>query len=119
MGMKILVIDDSAYMLETLGTVLTDNGYEVVKANSGEEGVIAAKSEEPDIVIVDTVMPGIDGFETCRQIKQISGSIAKVIVMTGAIDAVDAGKAREAGADEYGVKTSDFTNILDCIKKLT
>jgi DNA-binding response OmpR family regulator len=78
-----------------------------------------ASSEKPDLVITDTMMPGIDGFETCRQIRATHDKEEmKIIVTTGAIDAVDAVKARKAGADDYCVKTSDPTQLIAAVRGL-
>ena len=115
---KILLIDDSKYMLETLGDILEKKDYEVFKASGGEEGVEIAREENPDVVIIDTVMPGIDGFETCIRIKEIENNETKIIVMTGSIDAVDAGRATKAGADDYCAKTRDYSELLVSVSTL-
>ena len=62
-------------------------------------------------------MQGMDGFETCQKIREAAELNTKIIIYTGNADAVDAGKAKEVGADEYCVKTSDYSFILDSIKK--
>ena len=65
------------------------------------------------------MLPGINGFEVCRQVKAVSGpAIPKVIVVTGSVDAVDAGKARLAGADDYVVKVSDLSALVNAIHQL-
>ena len=87
-------------------------------AKNGKEGLEKAKKELPDLVITDTVLPGIDGFEVCRQIKQKEALDTKVIVMTGVIDAVDAVKAREMGADDYCVKATDGKPLVGAVKNL-
>lgn len=116
---KILVVEDSPTVLGVLKNVLEYEGYQVITSETGEEGVQKANSEKPDLVLTDTQLPGIDGFEVCRQIKENQGSVgSKVIVMTGAIDAVDAVKAREFGADDYTVKTSDLSPLIETVKKL-
>lgn len=119
MGKKILVIDDSPMARRMLMEDLVKQGYDVVTADDGAQGVKKAREETPDLVITDTVMPGIDGFEVCRQIKNRKDCVPpKVMIVTGTMDAVDAGKARKAGADHYSVKTSDFTLIKEIVKKL-
>ena len=117
--MKILITDDNPgdrrLMREALSEVAV--AFEVQEAETGEEAVDKARAWKPDLVILDTNLPGIDGFETCRQIKAISGISLKVIMLTGVVDAVDAGKAREAGADGYTVKTSDYQYYLERVRQ--
>ena len=120
MGKKILIIDDTDTDRKIVIRYLNRAGHDnIITAGTGEEGVEKAASEKPDLVITDTNMPGIDGFETCRKIREASGKVTpKIIVTTGAIDAVDAIKARKAGADDYCVKTSDCSQLLTAVKNL-
>jgi twitching motility two-component system response regulator PilH len=119
--MKILVIDDNDQDRKIIERFLRRAGYEeVILAETGEDGVRKAIENKPEVVITDTMLPGIDGFEVCRQIKEQLGSEAvKVIVMTGSIDAVDAVKARKFGADDYCVKTNDAISFIEAVKRLT
>ena len=109
MGKKILVIDDNEQDRKIINRFLSKAGYaDVMLAENGEDGVKIANAEKPDLVVTDTMLPGIDGFEVCRQIREAQGPTnPKIIIMTGGIDAVDAVKARKMGADDYCVKTSD------------
>lgn len=118
MSKKILIIDDTDSDRKIVMRFLNKAGYDnIVIAETGEEGVAMAASEKPDLVITDTMMPGIDGFETCRQIRESHDQeTMKIIVTTGAIDAVDAVKARKAGANDYCVKTSDPAQIITAVK---
>ena len=120
MAKKILIIDDTLSDRKIIQRYLNKEGYNnVIAAENGEDGVAMAVSENPDLVIIDTNMPGIDGFETCRQIRDAGSKEApKIIVTTGAIDAVDAIKARKSGADDYCVKTSDATKLIAAVKDL-
>ncbi len=120
MGKKILIIDDTASDRKITQRYLNKEGYDdIITAESGEDGVAMAASENPDLVITDTNMPGLDGFETCRQIRDAGSKEApKIIVTTGAIDAVDAIKARKSGADDYCVKTSDAAQLMVAVKNL-
>lgn len=120
MAKKILIIDDTDTDRKIAKRFLNKAGYDdVVVAETGEKGIAAAASEKPDLVIVDTLMPGIDGFETCRRIREEHGrETMKIIVTTGVIDAVDAVKARKAGADDYCVKASDSVQLIDAVNNL-
>ncbi len=117
---KILIVEDNEQDRKIITRVLNKAGFkDIVTAENGEEGVEKAKSEKPNLIILDTVLPGIDGFETCSRIRKAQGSkTTKIIVTTGAVDAVDASKARSSGADDYIVKTSDFSYLLKGIKNL-
>jgi len=120
MTQKILIIDDNLDDLMIAETYLKTLGFSgIITAKNGTLGVEKVKSEKPDLVITDTNMPGIDGFETCRQIRELCGSEnPKIIIITGNIDAVDAVKAREVGADDYCAKASDGVPLLETVKNL-
>ena len=120
MAKKILIIDDTDSDRKIVQRFLNKEGHDnIIIAENGEDGVAMAASENPDLVITDTNMPGIDGFETCRQIRDAgSKETPKIIVITGAIDAVDAIKARKSGADDYCVKTSDCVQLMVAVKNL-
>ena len=120
MSKKILIIDDTVTDRKIVVRYLNKAGYiDVITASTGEEGVELAAKEKPDLVITDTNMPGIDGFEACRRIREGGTKEApKIIVTTGAIDAVDAIKARKCGADDYCVKTSTSDQLLASVKNL-
>jgi DNA-binding response OmpR family regulator len=109
---KILVVEDDPIALKTLGRILEESSYKVICASNGEEAVRKANQEELDVVLLDTRLPKMDGYAVCREIKKTRGLSTKVIVYTGFIDVVNAEKAREAGADDYVVKTDDFEDIL-------
>ncbi len=120
MGKKILIIDDSEQDRKIMARFLKKAGYEdLILAETGEEGVEKAKAESPDLVVSDTVLPGIDGFEVCRKIREAQGDqTPKIIIVTGAIDAVNAVKARTLGANDYCAKTSDCVPLLEAIGNL-
>ena len=118
MGKKILLVDDETNIRTSLADILEKLGYEVIQAANGQEAIEKARRQNPDLVLLDTKMPDMDGFEVCRQIKKIEGLTIKVIIYTGYIDAVDITKARLAGADDYEVKTEDFGKLISAVKKL-
>ncbi len=117
---KILVIDDNDddLLMITECLVEADPSTEVITALDGEEGIRISIQERPEVVIIDTTLPGIDGFETCRRIRSGDAEVM-IIVMTGQVNAVNAGKAREAGTDEYCVKTSDCEDLLNALRDVT
>lgn len=116
---KILVIEDNEVDQLIIKRYLNKTGYEeILFAFNGQEGIEKARTERPDLIVVDTLLPDTDGFSVCKKIRKIKGLTPKVIINTGNIDAVDAGKAREAGADDYTVKTSDCLPLMEAIRKL-
>lgn len=118
MKKKILLIEDNDGDQLLIKEMLseTDLDFELNVASTGEEGIAQLDSLKPDIVITDTNLPGMDGFEVCQKIKEVRGDLTKVIVMTGVIDAVDAGKALDSGADDYCVKTADCESLVNALR---
>ena len=74
--------------------------------------------ESPAVVLLDTRLPGMDGYEVCRRIKENKGLNTKIIIYTAFIDAVNVARAREVGADDFMGKLSDFANLRHGVKKL-
>ncbi|MBF0384495.1 MAG: response regulator [Candidatus Omnitrophica bacterium] len=119
MEKKILIIEDSLQDQKLLVKLLQREGYEnIYTAETGRDGIALAEQKHPDLALIDTKLPGMDGFETCRRIKEIEGLDIKVVIMTGLIETVDATKAREAGSDNYCAKTRDCKHLLEAVKKL-
>lgn len=116
---RILIIDDSEDDRLISKKFLAEAGYqEFMFSETGEDGVEKAKSETPDLVITDTMLPGIDGFEVCRRIREALGDKVRIIMMTGSMDAVDAVRARRMGTDDYVVKSRDPALLLEAVKRL-
>jgi two-component system KDP operon response regulator KdpE len=100
---KILVVDDEPAQLRLEEQILSGNGYTVVKAGSGEEGIRLVYEGKPDLVILDVLMPGIDGWQTCRCIRETSD--VPIIMLTGKRNSEeDIVRGLECGADEYLTK---------------
>lgn len=121
MKKKLLIIDDNEGDRVLIREAFIDKGaeFEIIMAETGEEGVELAQANNPEIIITDTNLPGIDGFEACKRIKEMEGINTKVVVMTGVIDSVDALKAKQMGADEYCVKTSDCEELINIVESFT
>lgn len=119
MSKKILLVEDSKSVLGLLTEMLKSEGYEVDGVETGEEALVIYPKKVFDLIILDTLLPGISGFEVSTKIKQESKEKKpKIIIMTGSIDAVDAVKARESGADDYCAKTANFSVILSAVKRI-
>src|SRR3970282_2555599 len=101
--MKILVVDDEETMVRSLSTRLTEEGYEVAVAVDGAQALEAARAERPDLILLDVMLPAIDGMEVCRQIR--TWSAVPIIMLTAKTAGVDTVVGLEVGADDYGTKT--------------
>jgi DNA-binding response OmpR family regulator len=97
-----LVIEDDQDIRELVRTVLTQAGFEVTVASSGIEGVLAAKTLNPDVITLDLGLPDIDGFEVSRQIREFSD--AYIVMLTARADELDTLIGLESGADDYLTK---------------
>ena len=115
MAKKILVVDDEAAQLRLADQVLTSNGYEVLKASSGQEAVRIVYERKPDLVLLDVMMPEIDGWQTCRLIREVSNM--PVIMFTGKRNSEDdIVRGLECGADEYLSKPVGNRELLARVK---
>lgn len=103
MAKKILVVDDEPAQLRLVEQILTGHGYEVVKAGSGQEAIRLLYEKKPDLVLLDVIMPEIDGWQTCRLIREVSDM--PIIMLTGKRNSEDdIVRGLECGADEYLAK---------------
>ncbi|MCI3919618.1 response regulator transcription factor [Paenibacillus sp. TRM 82003] len=100
---SILVIDDDEKITSMLRRGLAFEGYSVRTARSGMEGLEALWKEEPDLVVLDIMMPGVDGWEVCRRLRE-SGSRIPVLMLTAKDEVGDRVRGLDAGADDYLVK---------------
>lgn len=102
---KILVIDDTELMIRLITDILSNAGYEVVSAPDGVSGMKKVREEKPDLVILDIVMPGMDGFEMCQALRDDeSNNLMPIIMLTGQDNEEDKLKGLEMGADDYITK---------------
>jgi two-component system response regulator MtrA len=99
---RVLLIEDDPAVREGLHLALTHLGHEVLSAVDGESGLVAAAQQHPQVVVLDLMLPGIDGFEVCRRLRR-SSSIP-IIMLTARSDDFDVVAGLEAGADDYVAK---------------
>ncbi|MEJ2698914.1 MAG: EAL domain-containing protein [Desulfuromonadales bacterium] len=98
----ILVVDDEAFMREVFREALEDTGFRVEEASSGQEALVAFERLRPDLVILDLVMPGMDGFEICTALRSLkNGRNTPILAVTGLQDTASIHKAFEAGATDF------------------
>lgn len=111
---KILVADDDLNICELLRLYLEKEGFEVVMAHDGEEAVVRFESEKPSLILLDIMMPKLDGWQVCRQIRQKSD--CPIIMLTAKGETFDKVLGLELGADDYVVKPFDTKEIVARIK---
>lgn len=115
---RILVVDDSPTEMFRFKEILSKNGYEVLEATNGADGVTLAQAEQPDLVLMDVVMPGVNGFQATRQIARadVTKHIPVVIVSTKDQD-TDRIWGKRQGAVDYLIKPVDESRLLDVIQQ--
>ena len=118
MSTRILVIEDHEDNRRIMRDLLTSSGYEVIEAVTGVEGVTAAETHRPDLIVMDIQLPGIDGYEATRRIKA-NPNLQKVpiIVVTSYALSGDDVKAFEAGCDAYVAKPFSPRELLAKIRE--
>lgn len=99
---KILIIDDEEFTVNLIAHLLEKKGYEVIKAFRAEEGLRKAYRNHPDLVLLDIMMPEMDGFEVCRRLRELSD--VPIIFITAKSEVKDVVKGLELGADDYITK---------------
>jgi adenylate cyclase len=115
---KILAVDDTPHNIKLLEAVLEPRGYTVISASSGPEGLQKVAAEAPDLVLLDIVMPGMDGFEVCRRLRDDPSRRYLPIIMITASGAQEKLNALEAGADDFVLKPFDKAELLARVKSL-
>lgn len=113
---KILIIEDDQGILKFLNRGLSYEGYEVMVAEDGEQGIEKAETDKPDLVVLDLMLPGIDGLEVCRQLRN-DGDIP-ILMLTAKDQTNDRVTGLDMGADDYMVKPFEFRELLARIRAL-
>ncbi len=117
--LKVLVIDDEENIIEFIRLGLRYEGFQVESASDGEQGVTAAQRINPDLIILDVMMPGIDGLEVCRRLRSNPTTTDIPILMLTAKDEVrDRILGLRTGADDYLTKPFDFDELLERIRAI-
>ncbi len=111
---KLLIVEDEPTLLETLKYNLQRQGYEVVTASDGVEALPMARTENPDLVILDVMLPGLDGFEICRILRQEMS--VPILMLTAKDEEVDKIVGLEVGADDYLTKPFSMRELLARVK---
>jgi twitching motility two-component system response regulator PilH len=116
---KILIVDDSPTDLHVVTKILHKNGFETVTAENAEAGIAKAKSEQPDLVLMDVVMPGMNGFQATRSLsKDAATSSIPVIILTTKSMETDKMWGMRQGAKEYLIKPPNEKELITKVKAL-
>ena len=114
MANKILVVDDDLNICELLKLYLENDGYVVYTANDGKQAVDMFKNKTPDLVLLDIMLPKMDGWQVCREIRKTSG--VPIIMLTAKGETFDKVLGLELGADDYVVKPFDTKEVMARVK---
>ena len=116
---RILVADDNETNRDILATRLAANGYEVLHAGDGEQVLAAMREHRPDLILLDIMMPKLDGIEVCRRLKaDASLPFTPIILVTAKAESGDVVEGLDAGADEYLTKPVDQKALVARVKAL-
>jgi DNA-binding response OmpR family regulator len=116
MADKILIVEDELSLQETLAYNLKRQGYDVNTASDGNEALKLAREQHPDIILLDVMLPGIDGFEICRILRQEMNT--PVLMLTARDDEIDRVVGLEVGADDYMTKPFSMRELMARVKAM-
>ena len=114
MDRKILIVDDEKNIVEIIAFNLKKEGYQVIKAGDGEEGVKMAMEENPDLILLDIMMPKMDGYEACKKIREKKNT--PIIMLTARAEELDKVLGLELGADDYVTKPFGVRELMARVK---
>ena len=116
---KVLVIDDEPNIVQTLKDRLEMNDYQVFTAGNGQEGLEWFERERPDVILLDVIMPIMDGHEMLEKLRrQDWGTDISVIMLTARSQAQDIARARSCGIEDYIIKPFDLSELLEKIENI-
>jgi adenylate cyclase len=116
---RILIVDDQPMNVDMLQTRLAVHGYEILTATDGEDALSKARAEQPDVILLDVMMPKMDGTEVCRRLKADPAlPFMPIIMVTAKADSKDIVAGLEAGADEYLTKPVDHAALVARVKSM-
>ena len=116
---KILLVEDNEMNRDMLSRRLQRKGYHMLSAESGEQGLALARTEYPDLILMDITLPEMDGWEAARQLKDDEKTRhIPIIALTARVLVTDRAKAFEVGCDDYDTKPVDFARLSEKIENL-
>ena len=117
MSAQILLADDDRAIRESLERALELEGYTVIPVSDGIEALAAARSAQPDVIVLDVMMPGVDGLGVCRALRSI-GMRTPILMLTARVEVTDRVAGLDAGADDYLAKPFDLDELLARLRAL-
>jgi len=117
MPIKILAIDDDTAMTELLALLLQSSEFEITTVNSGKEGIDLVRKTKPNIILLDLMMPDMDGWETCKRIREFSD--IPIVILSALNNPGMVASALDAGADDYLIKPVPSSLLVAHIRTLT
>ena len=111
---RVLVVDDSDSACDLIRDFLESKGYDVFLSRTGEDALAKVRELKPDVMLLDIVLPGIDGMEVLRRVRQFNDKIG-IIMVTGINDESEAKEALKKGADDYLTKSINFDYLEMCL----
>lgn len=116
---RILIVEDDPSSLRFVSFTLEQEGYEVLTASNGLEGLKKAREEKPDLLVLDVMLPGLDGFEVCRRLRADDGMARLPVLMLSAkAQEIDRTTGLKMGADDYLAKPADPGDIVERVANL-
>ena len=118
MAKKILIVDDEKDLVETLTVLLESKSYKVIAAYDGMQGLEKAKKDNPDLILLDVMMPQLNGYQVCRELKKDETyKKIPIVMLTAKAQESDRFWGVESGADDYVTKPFDSKNLIETIEK--
>ncbi|MDI6770598.1 MAG: response regulator [Anaerolineales bacterium] len=117
MSLKVLAIDDDPAMTELLTLLLKARGFEVFTANTGDDGIRMVRENLPDVVILDLMMPGVDGWQVCARVREFSST--PILILSALDNPGMVASALDAGADDYLIKPVPSSVLIAHLNNLT
>lgn len=119
MGKTILIVDDEPNIVESLEFLMKREGFDTIVANDGEGALLAMKAGMPDLVLLDIMMPGMDGYEVCRQIRATPDwQKAKIILLSAKSRDTEIAKGLAVGADAYITKPFSSKELVQQVNRV-
>ncbi|MDH3675199.1 MAG: response regulator [Anaerolineae bacterium] len=116
MSIRVLVVDDDPILTTALADSLPTEGFEVAVANSGSDGVEAVRRLEPDVIVLDLMMPGLSGWQVCEEVRTFSQ--VPILILSSLVDSEGVMLALEKGANDYLVKPVPHGSLAARLRRL-